>query len=449
MRIHVRIPNVSSRSLVIRAKGAISVEGVLQECQRKLGVNVPVSLYNSEHDDAEKISDEWTLQEADELFLVPIFPKGTAVRAARLANHPELNGREGVICGQKQGKYVVSFDGKKGMMAGVNLEAVDDKADRAAEAFRNLMAIAEHVEEDGSRGVQPDGEALTADEEHAMHPDDEARSGKAPDIDEMTRSGTKPVAEAGPSGVTPPASEAAPGPKCNGARAAGGARREQQKRLCAELLAKHPHVGVRLCATFLKKHDWDAEAAARALGEYCHTAAAAAAAPPSGDELTTEVASGGTDDPSLRRIAKDTSIGAPDVRHGESASEGDADFEVQFACRKCREPLCSSADLKPHDDNSKGKAFKKKHGTDRISFQACTSVFVAEGAVPWIEEALARETEMKGDVKCPNAKCGSKVGTFAWTGHQCCCGVWVNPAIQLQHAKMDRFARQSEGYMAR
>ncbi|KAG7375696.1 hypothetical protein PHYPSEUDO_015570 [Phytophthora pseudosyringae] len=110
----------------------------------------------------------------------------------------------------------------------------------------------------------------------------------------------------------------------------------------------------------------------------------------------------------------------------------------QFACKKCRCVLFSSAQLTPHAPeqhqiSTRRKLKDLKHHVG--GGVACSSYFVEE-TLPWMDEALLAE----GKIHCP--KCQSRLGALQWSGSQCSCGTWVTPSIKVTKSRVDAVFRQ-------
>ena len=54
----------------------------------------------------------------------------------------------------------------------------------------------------------------------------------------------------------------------------------------------------------------------------------------------------------------------------------------------------------------------------------------------WMAPEL-EEQKLEGKLECPNTKCKSKVGSYAWHGMKCSCGEWIIPGISLARSKVD------------
>eukprot|EP01064_Diplonema_japonicum_P034052 TRINITY_DN690_c1_g1_i1.p1 TRINITY_DN690_c1_g1~~TRINITY_DN690_c1_g1_i1.p1 ORF type:complete len:375 (+),score=82.09 TRINITY_DN690_c1_g1_i1:58-1125(+) len=349
--INVELPSVEGVK-TLQVKYNPNPETVMAECRRKLGVSVPMVLCEDQIDHAEA-SD---ILNGGKYKLVPVYPKGTRVRASGMEKKPELNGKEGVVIVQKEGRYGVLFDdGVKGLLSVGNITAIDEKAEIAKKTFEKF--------------------------------------------EKMTSGYTEGSFIPPPSVVVPVLS------------------RDEQRSLIVQLRKEYPNCPVRAAGYALVSANWDLESAHLFLTPD-------QLAPP---EETDEVACGAMDNPSLRRVAKDDSVG------------GAGTAGVMYSCRKCRHKLFTSAEVKPHTAGEAvgKKEFKKKNGQDRLSFQDCGSIFIEENSLDWLTEQAA---VLRDDIRCPNTKCGAKIGLYNWTGQQCSCGVWVNPALMMQQSKMDRFA---------
>lgn len=100
----------------------------------------------------------------------------------------------------------------------------------------------------------------------------------------------------------------------------------------------------------------------------------------------------------------------------------------ELRCKKCRRVLVTQQFIIPHQkQGTKGK-------------QSCPHHFVEP--LSWMRSTL-EEGELDGRLTCPNAKCGSNIGRYAWQGFKCSCGEWVCPAISLSASRVDEVvARQ-------
>lgn len=109
---------------------------------------------------------------------------------------------------------------------------------------------------------------------------------------------------------------------------------------------------------------------------------------------------------------------------------------ISIKCRKCRHVLATTPFIidhkpPPHRDPSSGHASSK--GTPLPPAQ-CAHIFLHP--LSWMREVLA-EGKMEGRLTCPNKKCNSNIGKFAWTGLRCSCGGWVTPGFGVIRTKID------------
>lgn len=110
--------------------------------------------------------------------------------------------------------------------------------------------------------------------------------------------------------------------------------------------------------------------------------------------------------------------------------------QVTIKCRKCRHVLATTPFIvehlpPPHRDPSSHEA--RTDGTPLPPAQ-CAHVFLHP--LSWMREVLS-EGKMEGRLTCPNRKCGTNIGKFAWTGLRCSCGGWVTPGFGVIRTKVD------------
>lgn len=132
-----------------------------------------------------------------------------------------------------------------------------------------------------------------------------------------------------------------------------------------------------------------------------------------------------------REVEESAKIGRkPDwIRFEDETSDQDRDTTAtpqdesqprkELRCKKCRRVLVTQQFIIPH-----------QKGTT----QSCPHHFVE--ALSWMRSTL-EEGELDGRLVCPNAKCGSNIGRYAWQGFKCSCGEWVCPAISLSASRVD------------
>jgi dual specificity phosphatase 12 len=72
---------------------------------------------------------------------------------------------------------------------------------------------------------------------------------------------------------------------------------------------------------------------------------------------------------------------------------------------------------------------------------ACTHHFLHP--LSWMRPALEQGL-LEGRLECPNPKCQAKIGSYAWQGNKCSCGIWICPAFSLQKARVDEITKRGE-----
>lgn len=124
-----------------------------------------------------------------------------------------------------------------------------------------------------------------------------------------------------------------------------------------------------------------------------------------------------------REVEESARIGKkPDwLRFEDEVTQNQNEAGRELRCKKCRRVLTTQQFIIPHQKQVTGK-------------QACPHHFVE--ALSWMRPIL-EEGELDGRLVCPNAKCGSSIGRYAWQGFKCSCGEWVCPAFSLGASKVD------------
>jgi len=92
---------------------------------------------------------------------------------------------------------------------------------------------------------------------------------------------------------------------------------------------------------------------------------------------------------------------------------------LAYRCRRCRNPLATSAYLLPHASPSG---------------QPCAHLHITP--LSWMRPEL-EQGKLEGRLECPNVKCGQSVGRYAWQGMRCSCGEWVVPGMTLGRGRVD------------
>ena len=104
-----------------------------------------------------------------------------------------------------------------------------------------------------------------------------------------------------------------------------------------------------------------------------------------------------------------------------------------LCCRACRKPLFLATQLAPAHE---------RPATASARTPPCTSYFL--DALPaWVAD-VATSGAVEGKLVCA---CGSKFGSFNWSGAQCSCGAWVVPAIQVPKSRVDARATGLGGWV--
>lgn len=117
--------------------------------------------------------------------------------------------------------------------------------------------------------------------------------------------------------------------------------------------------------------------------------------------------------------------------------------EVTIKCRKCRQIIATTPFIldhspPPHRDPSTEQPAHLK-GTP-LPPAVCAHIFLHP--LSWMREVLS-EGKMEGRLSCPNKKCGTNIGKFAWTGSRCSCGGWVTPGFGIIRTKVDEVVQRS------
>jgi dual specificity phosphatase 12 len=96
--------------------------------------------------------------------------------------------------------------------------------------------------------------------------------------------------------------------------------------------------------------------------------------------------------------------------------------DLELKCRKCRRLL------------TRGNFIVEHEPSDGKDAKACAHVFLHP--LSWMKPVLA-EGQLGGRLSCPNPKCGTNIGKFAWQGMRCSCGGWVTPAFAVTKGRVD------------
>lgn len=127
--------------------------------------------------------------------------------------------------------------------------------------------------------------------------------------------------------------------------------------------------------------------------------------------------------------------------------------EYELRCRKCRRSLATSQYLNPHTPRASSSAAlntRPTTGTGPIStltpassnpLTPCAHYFL--DPLSWMRPALSQGL-LEGRLECPNQKCSTNVGKYAWQGMRCNCGEWVVPGISLARGRVDEVSKRKQ-----
>ncbi|XP_024525963.1 probable inactive dual specificity protein phosphatase-like At4g18593 [Selaginella moellendorffii] len=106
---------------------------------------------------------------------------------------------------------------------------------------------------------------------------------------------------------------------------------------------------------------------------------------------------------------------------------------IVYRCRKCRQIVATDSSVQRHDPGSGEQAFswKKRSNNDEAKPRECSSIFVEP--MQWMNGV--QDGSVEGKLLCN--VCQARLGSFNWSGLQCSCGAWVNPAFQLHKNRLD------------
>lgn len=133
-------------------------------------------------------------------------------------------------------------------------------------------------------------------------------------------------------------------------------------------------------------------------------------------------------------------VSAPDGSYESQSAvsaQSQSSSQVSIKCRKCRHVLATTPFIvehkpPPHRDPSS----EQQQSGDGAALPPpqCAHIFLHP--LSWMREVLA-EGKMESRLTCPNKKCNTNVGKFAWSGLRCSCGGWVTPGFGVTRAKID------------
>lgn len=123
----------------------------------------------------------------------------------------------------------------------------------------------------------------------------------------------------------------------------------------------------------------------------------------------------------------------------EDGSDTKPNFELK--CRKCRRTLATSNYLLPSTAHSPAQLPGRPRSLPAPP-SACSHYFLEP--LSWMRSQLEQGL-LEGRLECPNERCKTNVGKYAWQGMRCSCGGWVVPGISLLKGRIDEVAMKVKG----
>jgi len=152
-----------------------------------------------------------------------------------------------------------------------------------------------------------------------------------------------------------------------------------------------------------------------------------------------------------REVERSVACGqAPEIiRFGDETDDKDHTAgEVEYRCRKCRRSLATSSYLIEHtpkssaaDADNESGPISAIHNSEKKPKIRCAHLFF--DPLSWMRPEL-EQGKLDGRLECPNPKCKSNIGKYAWQGMQCSCGEWVLPAISLSRSRIDEIGLKTK-----
>ena len=161
------------------------------------------------------------------------------------------------------------------------------------------------------------------------------------------------------------------------------------------------------------------------------------------------------DDGQSKQSALTNSVGTASSLPSSSSSHQDntnpssaqLNPKTTYRCRRCRQPLATSGYTVPHcsgpTTESGSLATLLTPAPTRPQQQAaapsppvssCAHIFLQP--LSWMRPEL-EQGKLEGRLECPNGKCRTQVGRYAWQGVKCSCGKWEVPGLGLARGKVD------------
>lgn len=110
---------------------------------------------------------------------------------------------------------------------------------------------------------------------------------------------------------------------------------------------------------------------------------------------------------------------------------------TEYRCRRCRTPLATSTYTLAHTaavGTSLQSGSRAKPSPSHSSSAPCAHLFLEP--LSWMRPEL-EQGKLDGRFECPNSKCKTVVGRYAWQGMKCSCGAWVVPGVSLGRSRVD------------
>jgi dual specificity phosphatase 12 len=111
--------------------------------------------------------------------------------------------------------------------------------------------------------------------------------------------------------------------------------------------------------------------------------------------------------------------------------------KMRYSCRTCRTILFGHDDLEDPPHVASRHHFSRRkatHGLGGTAASSCESYFL-QTSLPRMGSGEIDGGQNEGKFSCSH--CGTKLGTYNWSGAQCSCGTWVVPAIQIPKSRVD------------
>ncbi|XP_010496246.1 PREDICTED: probable inactive dual specificity protein phosphatase-like At4g18593 isoform X2 [Camelina sativa] len=111
--------------------------------------------------------------------------------------------------------------------------------------------------------------------------------------------------------------------------------------------------------------------------------------------------------------------------------------QVIYRCKKCRRIVAVEENVVQHEPGKGEECFAWKKRSGNPEQVQCSSIFVEP--MKWMQTIHDGLVEEK--LLCFG--CNGRLGYFNWSGMQCSCGAWVNPAFQLNKSRIDECKSES------